>query len=228
MIRRDESDNISTQGDPHGVWYRFAGREIATTANKADPNQLSYSASIADRTRALPGSTPACAGAGRFTADGGPDQDLMFEAVNSYRQGAAGGRYVVQSGDTLQSIAQSLWGDSALWYKLAEGVGRRTAGGCPSMTGAVGPRRDAGRGPGAEPARRSHPLHQQRRDLQALRPGRGDRQHQPRQPQAEEEQQMRHVRAGAAGGDRGRGDDDDWVLAPELGSKLVNRHRIGW
>jgi hypothetical protein len=31
--------------------------------------------------------------------------------------------YTVQSGDTLQSIASQLWGDSSLWYKLAEANG---------------------------------------------------------------------------------------------------------
>lgn len=28
--------------------------------------------------------------------------------------------HVVQSGDTLQSIAAGLWGDGDLWYKIAE------------------------------------------------------------------------------------------------------------
>ena len=33
------------------------------------------------------------------------------------------GHYSVRSGDTLASIAAGLWGDSALWYKLAEANG---------------------------------------------------------------------------------------------------------
>jgi hypothetical protein len=28
IIRRDESDNISTQGDPYEIWYRFGGRQM--------------------------------------------------------------------------------------------------------------------------------------------------------------------------------------------------------
>ena len=34
-----------------------------------------------------------------------------------------GGRYSVRSGDTLQGIAQQLWGDANLWYKIAEANG---------------------------------------------------------------------------------------------------------
>jgi len=33
IIRRDEADNISTQGDPHEVWYRFAGKQMGYVGN---------------------------------------------------------------------------------------------------------------------------------------------------------------------------------------------------
>ncbi|MCA3078640.1 MAG: LysM peptidoglycan-binding domain-containing protein [Rhodocyclaceae bacterium] len=46
-----------------------------------------------------------------------------LEVINSYSQGSAAGSYVVRSGDSLQGIAQNLWGDSGLWYKLAEANG---------------------------------------------------------------------------------------------------------
>src|SRR5205823_5200007 len=124
VLRRDEADNLSTTGDPHSVWYLFNGRSfvrlrtgIATTANKKDLNNDSYNASIADRTAALPGSTYT------FSADGPPDNDLNFEAVNSFHQGSAGGRYVAQGGETLQQIAAQVWGDSSYWYKIAEANG---------------------------------------------------------------------------------------------------------
>jgi len=35
----------------------------------------------------------------------------------------ATGRATVSAGDTLQSIAETLWGDSSLWYLLAEANG---------------------------------------------------------------------------------------------------------
>ncbi|WP_284361852.1 LysM peptidoglycan-binding domain-containing protein, partial [Candidatus Phycosocius spiralis] len=43
--------------------------------------------------------------------------------INSYSQGSNFGSYTVRGGDSLQSIAQNLWGDSGLWYKLAEANG---------------------------------------------------------------------------------------------------------
>jgi LysM repeat protein len=33
------------------------------------------------------------------------------------------GRYTVREGDTLQGIAQQQWGDSSLWYMIAEANG---------------------------------------------------------------------------------------------------------
>jgi LysM repeat protein len=116
-IRRDESDNRYSIGDPHGVWYRFAGREIATTSNVANLSNLSYDASIAERTKAAP------TGDYNFYASGLPDGNLSYERVNSFRQGAGGGQYTIRAGDTLAGIAQAVWGDAALWYKLAEANG---------------------------------------------------------------------------------------------------------
>jgi LysM domain len=37
--------------------------------------------------------------------------------------GGGGGTYTTQAGDTLTGIALRLWGDGALWYKLAEANG---------------------------------------------------------------------------------------------------------
>jgi LysM domain len=51
------------------------------------------------------------------------DFDLAYNPINAYEQGSRGGMYSVQSGDTLAGIAAQLWGDSALWYKLAEANG---------------------------------------------------------------------------------------------------------
>jgi hypothetical protein len=49
--------------------------------------------------------------------------DFSYDRVNSFRQGASGGSYTVQAGDTLQGIAQAVWGDSSYWYKIAEANG---------------------------------------------------------------------------------------------------------
>lgn len=43
--------------------------------------------------------------------------------VTTYEQGSSAGGITARSGDTLQGLAQQLWGDSGLWYKLAEANG---------------------------------------------------------------------------------------------------------
>jgi len=48
------------------------------------------------------------------------DTDLAYDAIDSYDQGSTGGMYAIRDGDTLASIAASLWGDSSLWYRIAE------------------------------------------------------------------------------------------------------------
>lgn len=41
--------------------------------------------------------------------------------INSYSQGSAAGSYAVQrSGETLRSVAEQLWGDASLWYRIAD------------------------------------------------------------------------------------------------------------
>jgi trimeric autotransporter adhesin len=120
-IRRDESDNNYNQGDPHEVWYRFAGRQWGYVGNNGSLSALSTSDSIASRTYA-PGT-----GAFRHGATYGAshtDFALTPEGINSYAQGSAAGSYTVQrTGDTLSGIAQALWGDESLWFKLAQANG---------------------------------------------------------------------------------------------------------
>jgi LysM repeat protein len=49
--------------------------------------------------------------------------DENYQAYNSTNVGQAGSSYTVIAGDTLQSIAQAVWGDSSLWYVLAQANG---------------------------------------------------------------------------------------------------------
>ncbi len=119
VIRRDEGINA-----PHEVFYRFGGKQMGVIGTNGTTN-TDYARSIASR-QATPAPSTGSGGAyrngasyGGWHADFGQD----YDAVNSYAQGGAGGGYTVRSGDTLASIAAQLWGDSALWYKLAEANG---------------------------------------------------------------------------------------------------------
>lgn len=126
IIRRDEtrpSNAPAAQtGSPHEVWYRYGGREMGYVSNNgnSDPG---YTASISERQDMNYTNV-----GGTFrngVADSWTYSDFAQSAdpINSYSQGAAGGSYTVRTGDTLQSVAQAVWGDSSLWYKLAEANG---------------------------------------------------------------------------------------------------------
>jgi len=117
-IRRDEADNNPSLGDPHQLWYRFNGREMGNVTN--DNVDAAYLSSIASR------QTAAGTGAfrnGALTGGGRAVFGEAYRALTSYSQGGAGGSYEAQGGETLEGVAAQLWGDGALWYRLAEANG---------------------------------------------------------------------------------------------------------
>jgi YD repeat-containing protein len=121
IIRRDESDNRYNQGDPHEVWYRFSGRQLGYVGNNST-SEVSAATSIAERQQTSPSSPGAFRNGATYGASYA-DFASSYDPINSYSQGSAGGSYTVRTGDTLGSIAQGLWGDASLWYKLAEANG---------------------------------------------------------------------------------------------------------
>ncbi len=127
IIRRDETAVAGQTGAPHEVWYRFAGRQFGYTGNNGT-NDMSMAASIEDRRVVSPTSQGTFRNKQMY---GGSYADFAqnYDPINSFSQGSAGGSYAVQRGDTLQSIAQNVWGDAALWYKIAEANGLSAASG---------------------------------------------------------------------------------------------------
>ena len=124
-IKRDESDgnyNATTGGDPHDIWHRFGGKQMGAVGNNGTLD-TDYATSIANRTIAPPTSNPGAFRFGRTYGSMHADFDLSNEAITSYSQGVGAGSYAVRQGDTLETIAAQLWGDSTLWYKLAEANG---------------------------------------------------------------------------------------------------------
>jgi trimeric autotransporter adhesin len=127
IIRRDEGGYISGQtGNPHEVWYRFGGRQLGYTGNNGT-SEVSYDASVGERRTVSP-STQGTFRSGQVYGTGYADFAQNYDPINSFYQGAAGGSYRVNQGDTLQGIAQSLYGDSSLWYKIAEANGLSASG----------------------------------------------------------------------------------------------------
>lgn len=54
------------------------------------------------------------------------DFDFGYSKITANYPNAAPGAYTIRTGDTLQTIAQSAFGDSALWYRIAEANGLRS------------------------------------------------------------------------------------------------------
>lgn len=59
----------------------------------------------------------------KFTPISSADFDENFQPINASYPGTAPGSYTVRTGDTLESIARTVWGDATLWYLLAEANG---------------------------------------------------------------------------------------------------------
>ncbi len=55
------------------------------------------------------------------------DFDQSYQPINAGYPGQTAAAYTVQSGDTLQSIAQATWGDASLWYLIADANGLTAA-----------------------------------------------------------------------------------------------------
>jgi len=79
-----------------------------------------YAASIAAHT-ATPGSGVFRGGATSPTNYA--DFDQSYSPVNGANYQSTGSTYVAQDGDTLQSVAQQVWGDSSMWYLIADANG---------------------------------------------------------------------------------------------------------
>ncbi|QNB06112.1 hypothetical protein G5S34_04560 [Herbaspirillum frisingense] len=59
----------------------------------------------------------------KFTPSNAADFDANYQPINSEYPSSAPGTCTVRAGDSLLSVARSLWGDTTLWYLLAEANG---------------------------------------------------------------------------------------------------------
>ena len=110
--------NISTAG-PASEYYEFDGVQEGVVTNNGTTN-VDYAQSIASQ-QAVPGSGYFANGATTgtpFAAFGTTSNQIDAQSVN-----ANAPTYTVQSGDTMESIAQALWGDSSYWYLIADANG---------------------------------------------------------------------------------------------------------
>jgi YD repeat-containing protein len=119
ILQRDEADNNASNGDPRELHYYFNGIKVGDVSNNGT-SDLDYAASIAQH-QAVPGNYAFRNGWG--TGYNYADFDQSYDPINGLNYESSAGRYTVQAGDTLESIAQAVWGDASFWYMIAEANG---------------------------------------------------------------------------------------------------------
>ncbi|KTE42969.1 MULTISPECIES: DUF6531 domain-containing protein [unclassified Sphingopyxis] len=127
IIRRDETrESTPSQASPHEIFYRFAGKQMGMIGNNGT-SDTGYSESVVERSAYDEPPTSSNAGLFRNGKKTGAsfyaDFAQSLTPANSNAQGSSGGTYTVRAGDTLATIAQMLYGDANLWYKIAEANG---------------------------------------------------------------------------------------------------------
>ena len=122
IIGRSEkymSSHAVDAGAPHEFWHRFGGKQLGYVGNNGSTSNLSYTDSISDRKKH--------AGNVFRNSDEAPetfaDFSMGIAPINTYSQGGAGGVITASAGDTLSAIAARTYGDSSLWYKIAQANG---------------------------------------------------------------------------------------------------------
>ena len=118
ILQRDEVDNQSG-GDPRELHFYFNGLRVGDISNNGT-SDVDYVASLWQHI-AVPG-----AGAfrnGSTYATSYADFDQSYDPINGLNYESAATRYTVAAGDTLESIALSLWGDASYWYLIADANG---------------------------------------------------------------------------------------------------------
>jgi YD repeat-containing protein len=118
VMLREEVDTLATL-DPTRRFYYFGGQRQGEVSNDGVNNDWKYSSEIYWRRR------PANAFGSPFKSgmtvpNHIADFNLAYEGIYPSTTPTNGRAWTVRTGDTLQSIAASAWGDASLWYLLAD------------------------------------------------------------------------------------------------------------
>ncbi|WP_157215363.1 LysM peptidoglycan-binding domain-containing protein [Flavisphingomonas formosensis] len=120
ILERREIHSSDTGRQPRQVYYYFDGTAVGDISNNGT-SDVDYVTSISHRF-----DQGYKHGIFRYgTSSGQPyaDFDQSYDPINGFSYDETASRYTVRTGDTLQSIAQTVWGDSSLWYKIADANG---------------------------------------------------------------------------------------------------------
>jgi YD repeat-containing protein len=114
---------------PREFYFNFAGMQRGDVGNNGKRvSDMDYAAAIQAR-QAAPQSG---AFANNNTATSFADFDQNYIPINGSNDLGASSSYTVRDGDTLQSIAQAMWGDAGLWYLIADANGLSSGSALPA------------------------------------------------------------------------------------------------
>jgi YD repeat-containing protein len=108
-------------------YYEYLnGVQLGDTGNNG-PSQTDYATAIAQRQINPLNTSPWANSNAASNYAGGPQSyanfDSNYQPIGVSDPGSTPTGYTVQDGDTLQSIAAKLWGDSSLWWLIADANG---------------------------------------------------------------------------------------------------------
>lgn len=124
VMRRDEylgastnsaGELVSAHANRSHSYYYLGGHRVGNVGNDG-VERVDYAQELS---RTTPEQNKAEDYYKRFKPTAGADFDENYVPINSGYPGPSAGAYTVRSGDTLRSIATSLWGDAAMWWVLA-------------------------------------------------------------------------------------------------------------
>jgi YD repeat-containing protein len=116
MVREQQQNGVL---GARQLYCYFNGMRIGDVGNNGpSPNLVDYAQQLAARGQAR---DTGLFRYGRPVASA--DFDQNYQPINAGYPGTAASSYTVRTGDTLATIAQALWGDSAMWYLIAEANG---------------------------------------------------------------------------------------------------------
>ena len=121
VLKRTEAERGSST--PYETYFYYAsGRRVGdvSTNPAARKNRVSYAEQLALKEKAPVQQQRDYKRPAPVTS---ADFDQNYEPINAGYPSAVSSTYTVRPNDTLSSIAQSVWGDAAMWYLLAEANG---------------------------------------------------------------------------------------------------------
>lgn len=113
---RNESPDSAPGGGVKVNYLYFDGIRFGETSNDGDP-ETDYTVTI-NRRSYVPTNLFRYGSATSYA-----DFDQSYNPINANNPGQSGSSYIVADGDTLQGIAQAVWGDASLWYLIAQANG---------------------------------------------------------------------------------------------------------